>query len=177
MTIVAANVTDQDTDDPPDAMAANHVFSFTVAADITCGEPATFIHQVQGSGPRSPMVNAVVEIEGVVVGAYPGANGFQGLHVQEEDADADADPATSEGIFIFEPNGGATYAVGDHVRIKGRVTEFGTAPLTLTELTNLNNLVVCAGGTSVTPAGVSLPFSSRPSPSGSRACSSTSTRS
>ena len=161
VTVVAANVTDEDTDDPPNAMAADHVFSFTVASDITCGDPATFIHQIQGSGLASPLVNQTVEIQGVVVGAYPGANGFQGLHVQEEDADQDANPATSEGIFIFEPNGGATYAVGDAVRIKGRVTEFTTTGVTLTELTNLNNLVVCASGQTVTPAGVSLPFSSQ----------------
>jgi uncharacterized protein len=163
VTVFAANVTDQDTDDPPNVMAANHVLTFTVAADIACGPAPTFIHQVQGSGLTSPMVNSIVEFQGVVVGAYPGANGFQGLHVQEEDADHDADAATSEGIFIFEPNGGATYAVGDVVRIKGRVIEFGaTEPpgRTLTEITNLNNLVVCASGQTVTPAGVSLPFSS-----------------
>ena len=160
VTVFAANVTDEDVDDPPDAMATNHVFTFTVASDITCGAPATFIHQVQGSGLTSPMVNSIVEIQGVVVGAYPGSNGFQGLHVQEEDADQDADPATSEGIFVFEPNGGATYAVGDQVRIKGRVIEFTTSGVTLTELTNLNNLVVCATGQTVTPASVSLPFSS-----------------
>ena len=160
VTVVAANVTDEDTDDPPNAMAADHVLSFTVAADVTCGDPATFIHQIQGSGLASPLVNQTVEVQGVVVGAYPGANGFQGLHVQEEDGDHDTDPATSEGIFIFEPNGGATYAVGDVVRIKGRVTEFTTTGVTLTELTNLNNLVVCASGQTVTPATVSLPFSS-----------------
>ncbi len=160
VTIVAANVTDQDTDDPPNAMVANHVFDFTVASDSACGDPATFIHQVQGSGLASPMVGATVEIQGVVVGAYPGTNGFQGLHVQEEDADQDADPATSEGIFIFEPNGGATYAVGDLVRIKGQVTEFTTGGVTLTELTSVSNLVVCATGQTVTPTSVSLPFSS-----------------
>ena len=160
VTINAANVTDQDTDDPPNAMAANHVLNFTVAPDINCGAPATFIHQVQSSGTTSPIVGSVVEIQGVVVGAYPGANGFQGLHVQEEDADQDADPATSEGIFIFEPNGGATYAVGDQVRIKGQVTEFPATGATLTQLANLNNLVVCASGRTVTPADVSLPFSS-----------------
>ncbi len=163
VTISAPNVSDQDTEDPPQNLAVDHVFSFTVAPDIACGDPTTFIHQVQGSGLTSPMANSVVEIQGVVVGAYPGANGFQGLHVQEEDADHDADAATSEGIFIFEPNGGATYAVGDVVRIKGRVIEFGaTEPpgRTLTEITNLNNLVVCASGQTVTPAGVSLPFSS-----------------
>ena len=31
VTVVAANVTDQDTDDPPDTMTANYVFSFTTS--------------------------------------------------------------------------------------------------------------------------------------------------
>ena len=158
LTVVAANVTDQDADDPPDTMAADHVVTFRVASDVTCGAPATFIHDVQGAGLASPITGQVVEIEGVVVGAYPGANGFQGFHVQEEDADADADPATSEGIFVFEPNGGATYAVGDQVRVRGRVTEFGTSGVTLTELTNLNNLEVCGAGSSITPSDVTMPF-------------------
>lgn len=160
LTISAANVTDQDTDDPPDAMAADHVVTFTVASDVVCGAAATFIHAVQGSGLSSPVQNQVVEIEGVVVGAFPGSDGFQGLHVQEEDAQADTNAATSEGIFVFEPNGGATYGVGDRVRVKGRVTEFTTSGVTLTELTNLNNLDVCGTGPSITPTDVTLPFAS-----------------
>ncbi len=160
LTISAPNVTDQDLDDPPDAMAADHVVTFSVASDVVCGAPATLIHAVQGSGLASPIANQVVEIEGVVVGAFPGSNGFQGLHVQEEDADADTNASTSEGIFIFEPNGGATYAVGDIVRVKGRVTEFTTSGVTLTELTNLNNLDVCGTGGSVTATDVTMPFAS-----------------
>ena len=158
LTVVAANVRDQDADDPPDAMVADHVVTFTVATDIACGAPATFIHAVQGGGLASPIQNQVVEIEGVVVGAFPGTNGFQGLHVQEEDADADANASTSEGLFIFEPNGGSTYAVDDRVRIRGRVTEFTTSGVTLTELTNLTNLDVCGAGAAVTPADVTMPF-------------------
>ena len=155
LTVLAANVTDQDTDDPPDTMAADHVVNFTVAADLVCGAPATPIHDIQGDGLASPVQNQSFEIEGVVVGAFPGTNGFQGLHVQEEDIDADVDPSTSEGIFIFEPNGGATYGVGDRVRIRGRVTEFGN----LTELTNLSNLHLCASGQPVpTASNVAMPF-------------------
>jgi predicted extracellular nuclease len=160
VTISAAHVSDVDDDDPPDAPAGDHVFTFTVAPDITCGDPATFIHEVQGSGPSSPLVGDVVEIEGVVVGAYPGTAGLSGLHVQEEDPDQDGDAATSEGIFVFEPNGGASYAVGDLVRAKGRVVEFATGGVTLTELTQLSNLVVCGDGPTVTPTTVSLPFAS-----------------
>jgi hypothetical protein len=160
LTVTADKVTDIDTDDPPDAMDADAVITFTVSPDLTCGAPATFISAVQGSGTTSPIVGQTVEIEGVVVGAFPGTNGFQGLHVQEEDADQDANAATSEGVFVFEPNGGATYAVGDTVRVKGRVVEFTSSGQTLTELSNLNNLDVCSSGDSATPAEVTLPFDS-----------------
>ena len=161
VTVSAPNVTDVDVDDPPDAMLANHVLNFTVSPDIVCGNPATLISAVQGSGTASPMANSIVEIEGVVVGAFPGTTGFQGLHVQEEDADRDGSPATSEGIFIFEPNGGATYAVGDTVRVKGQVVEFNVGVgQTLTELSNLNNLDVCSSGSSVTSTPIDIPFAS-----------------
>ena len=40
-------------------------------------------------------------IEGVVIGDYQGSGQLGGFHVQEEDADADGNPATSEGIFVF----------------------------------------------------------------------------
>ena len=72
VTVLAANVTDTDTDDPPNNMAANHVFSFQTIGTFTCGDPATPIHAVQGSGAATPMNGAVVTIEGVVVGDYQG---------------------------------------------------------------------------------------------------------
>ena len=36
----------------------------------------------------------------------PGAGQFNGFYVQEEDADADSEPATSEGIFVFSSSPG-----------------------------------------------------------------------
>ena len=143
---------------------------------MVCGAPAAFIHDVQGDDVTSPITNQAVEIEGVVIGAFPGSIGFQGFHVQEEDADADADPATSEGIFV-RANGGATYAVGDQVRVRGRVTEFVTNGVPLTELTNLNNLEVCgAGHSTITASDVAMPFETTTRLSASRACSSASIR-
>ena len=50
---------------------------------------------------REPAHGQDVTIEGVVVGDYQGPGQFGGYYVQEEDADADADPPTSEGIFVF----------------------------------------------------------------------------
>ena len=151
VTITAANVTDQDSDDPPDTMAGDFVLTFQTADVLVCGEPATKIHEIQGSGLASPVAGTVRTIEGVVVGDYQAPGEFGGYYVQEEDADADADPATSEGIFVF--NTSMAVAPGDRVRLRGTVTEFNG----LTELSPVSQGLVCSTGNSVTPTAVSLP--------------------
>ena len=158
VTILASAVTDQDLNDPPDQMAADFVFSFSTPVILICGNPATLIHDIQGSGLTSPMLGAIVEVEGIVVGDYQGPGQFGGFFMQEEDADADADPATSEGIFVF--NASSPVSVGDKVRAKGTVFEFGTPAVTLTELTSVSTVTICSSGNSVTPTNVTLPVSS-----------------
>ena len=118
----------------------------------SCGDAATPVHDIQGSGPASSDVGMLREIEAVVVADFqPGLNGF---FVQEEDAGADGDPATSEGIFVFDNN---TFPVdaGDLVRVEGTVAEFNGR----TELTAVAAVSVCASGVTVSPAPVSLPLS------------------
>lgn len=158
VTVFAANVADQD--GTPDNMAANFVFSFTTGEVQLCGDPATFIHTIQGSGLTSPMSGTLnVVIEGVVVGDYQNTvTQFSGFYVQEEDADADADPLTSEGIFVF--NSSVPVNAGDLVRVRGRVFEFSTSGVFLTELSPVTDVTVCSSGNSVTPSSVTLPVSS-----------------
>ena len=160
LTVFGANVTDVDTADPPDTMDGDAHIAFTVAADVVCGASDTPIGQIQGTGASSPMQGSFVEIEGVVVGAYPGTTGFRGFFVQEEDGDQDGNPQTSDGIFVFDANGGASYSAGDLVRVRGRVTEFTSSGQTLTELDNLTNVATCDMGQSVTPTAIEMPFSS-----------------
>lgn len=93
------------------------------------------IHEIQGSGDTSPLVGETVQIEGVVVGAYPDLGGF---FVQEEDADADGSLLTSEGIWVFEP--GAGVSAGDVVAVIGTVVEFGSGSATLTELASVTSV-------------------------------------
>ena len=127
VTVLASGVTDQDALDPPDAMDTNYAFSFSTLA------PATPIHDVQGSGHISPYAGMLVKnVSGVVTGKR--SNGFY-----MQDPDADADPATSEAIFVFT-SGAPTVSVGDAVHVRGTVQEFrpggaSTANLTTTELT------------------------------------------
>jgi predicted extracellular nuclease len=154
LTVVATQVTDQDTDDPSDAMATNFVATFTTGAVENCGDPATLISAAQGSGFATPIAGTSVSIEAVVVSdvqATPGQ--FGGFHLQEQDADADGDPATSEGIFVFHGLAGLPVASGDVVRVRGPVTEFSG----LTEVSPVRRIIVCSSGASVSPATVDLP--------------------
>lgn len=130
-----------------------------------CGDPATLIHDVQGSGFMSPLDGQIVDIEGVVVGDFQnGVVGeLGGFFIQEEDGEADANPMTSEGIFVFAPNNMVTVNVGDVIRVRGTVDEF----FELTEITDVTDLALCSmpprgairGGMMATPATFNLPFS------------------
>ena len=84
------------------------------------------IHEVQGSGERSPRIGELVSIEGIVIGDFQGADGgsLSGFFVQEEDADADGDPLTSEGVFVFDgETPGVDVQPGDKVEVIGEVGE------------------------------------------------------
>ncbi|MEL7046918.1 MAG: hypothetical protein AAGL66_18180 [Pseudomonadota bacterium] len=92
------------------------------APALAQGGASELISTVQGSDAASPLVGSVVTIEGVVVGDFQtgaGANGdMNGFFVQEEDADADNDASTSEGIFVSGvPTTLATVNNGDIVRV------------------------------------------------------------
>ncbi|MGL4233636.1 MAG: Ig-like domain-containing protein, partial [Casimicrobium sp.] len=126
VSVLAANVTDVDANDPPDNLAANYVFSFTTSAP-------TPINQIQGNGSASPIVGSTVITRGIVTAVYPG---FRGFYIQTPDVDVDANPATSEGIFVFMNSATlpAAAVVGNLVQVTGVVGEFGTAPSTATQL-------------------------------------------
>jgi predicted extracellular nuclease len=99
-------------------------------------DDAIRIHTVQGGGNTSPFAGQVVTVEGVVTFVSQGTNSLLGYFIQEPDANADADPATSEGVFVFTNATPASVNIGDLVRVTGTVAEFGTAPNTLTEIGN-----------------------------------------
>ncbi len=88
----------------------------------------------------------------MVVGTNGDLNGF---HVQEEDADVDGDPLTSEGIFVFNgSNPAVDVQIGDLVTVEGAVSEF----FGQTQLTSFTGVTVVSSGNSlpaITP--LSLP--------------------
>ena len=82
------------------------------------------IHDIQGSDRSSPHVGqAVLTTTNIVTGLRK--NGF---FLQSPDADADNDPETSEGIFVFTSGTPpAVAAIGNAVTVAGIVTEFWPA--------------------------------------------------
>ncbi|TDT16604.1 putative extracellular nuclease [Ilumatobacter fluminis] len=115
-----------------------------------------FIHEVQGSGP-SVAITAPVIVEGIVTGLIEDDDVVEGFFVQEEDADADADSATSEGIYVFcniycpDP-----LAVGDLVSVNGTPEEFfGMSQLDAVDAGDVS--IVSSGNPLPTAAAVTLP--------------------
>ena len=160
VTIESTLVADQD--GTADNMTADYTFSFTTTTPPVsqCGNAATPIHDVQGNGAASPDDGIVRTIEGIVVGDFQDytadpPNELSGYFLQEEDAQVDADPNTSEGIFVFDGQNPATnVAMGDKVRVTGTVDEFNT----LTEITSVSNTEVCSSANTLpTAAPITLP--------------------
>jgi uncharacterized protein len=125
LTILATEVTDQDTNDPPDNLAANLDVSFAVESD-PCLQSYTPAYAIQGAG-AVVAITGPVTTQGIVVGdyEYPGSgstNGFlRGFYVQ--DASGDGNPATSDAIFVFNGNNNSVN-LGDLVRVTGTAGEF-----------------------------------------------------
>jgi len=114
---------------------------------------ATPIHTIQGSGNASPFAGNVVTTIGIVTGVK--SNGF---FIQ--DPMADADPNTSEGIFVFTSSAPpAAAAVGNSVAVMGMVQEFiPSADLNsppLTEIAGTPTVTLLSKGTPL-PAAITL---------------------
>jgi predicted extracellular nuclease len=152
LTILAAQVTDQATG------TLHPTADFTTSYTTVSSLPLT-ISQVQGSGTTSPYAAQIVTVDGIVTASFQGAGKIGGYYIQSLPANADANTATSEGIYIFDNANSVT--VGDHVTITGTVVEFGAAPNSETEITPVNSFTKNSTGNplpSVTT--VDLPFPS-----------------
>ena len=151
VTIKAAEVVDQD--GTPDAMAANYVFSFTVASSDPCSQTYTHTYEIQGSGLTAAITGAVTT-QGVVVGDYElptGTGQLRGFYIQ--DATGDGNVATSDGLFIYD-GGTNNVSLGQVVRVTGTASDYQDQ----TQVSS-TGIVQCGTG-SVTPVDVALPVAS-----------------
>lgn len=126
----------------------------SVAAINIIDDEATLISTIQGTGTTATAGNFTVE--GIVTGVYTTLSPA-GFYMQEEDADKDSNPATSEGIFVVTSS---TVAVGDKVRVTGTVLESSAAPSysqAVISSTAIN--IISSGNTLPAFTDISLPLS------------------
>jgi predicted extracellular nuclease len=84
---------------------------------------ATFIHEVQGTG-AAVAITELVTVTAIVTSLFEDNDQVEGFFNQEEDVDVDADPATSEGIFVFCDTTCPALAAGQRVTVTGLPEEF-----------------------------------------------------
>ncbi|MGW0547411.1 endonuclease/exonuclease/phosphatase family protein [Streptomyces altiplanensis] len=114
------------------------------------------IHDIQGTTRISPLVGQqVTDVSGIVTGVR--TYGSKGFWFQDPRADADA--ATSEGVFVFTSSA-PTVAVGDAVKVSGTVGEYvpgGTSSgnQSLTQISRPAVTVVSSGNALPAPVTVS----------------------
>ena len=123
----------------------------TLTVSVVAPIPVVSIPEIQGAGVSSPYVGQVVRTSGVVT-----ARKFNGLFIQSEPGTEDANPATSDGVFVFTssaPN--AAFQPGDVVSVSATVVEFvpATDPVS-PPLTELSFATVTEIGTAALPAPV-----------------------
>jgi predicted extracellular nuclease len=157
VTVDASKVTDIDPDDPPDALTANHVFSFTTTL------PVTQIGDVQGAAHISPLNGQAVKVEGIVTARRTA--GGRGYWIQ--DPTPDSNFATSDAVFVFT-NAAPVAQVGAAIRAVGSVGEFrpGGDPdnLTVTQVNSSNANVTVLSSGNLVPAPTVLGFGGRMPP-------------
>lgn len=123
---------------------------------------STKIHDIQGDGANSPLEGDTVGVEGIVTGDFQEGDSdttrdLEGFFIQEEAADVDGDPDTSEGIFVYDGGFPSTDVnPGDKVRVVGQVTEFFGE----TQIETSAGSVTLTGTGTVLPADIVLPAAS-----------------
>jgi uncharacterized protein len=133
----------------------------TCTATISVSAPLTDITTIQGATVTSSMVGQTVTVRGVVVGEFQNQTKTQlnGFFIQQ--AVPDADPLTSEGLFVFAPTATvAKVTAGDYVQVQGLVAEFGDVSNPVTQLSGAVTVSTCATGIAVKPTNVNLPNAS-----------------
>ncbi|OJV89505.1 MAG: hypothetical protein BGO39_36680 [Chloroflexi bacterium 54-19] len=133
--------------------ANSNTATITVNSPVTCGGDFTHTYQIQGTTNTSPLSGQTVTVQGVVVADDEGPSpALRGFYIQDETGDGN--PATSDGLFVFNGNNNSVSA-GQVVRVTGVVSEYQG----LTEVT-ASTIDSCNRTATITPTDVTLPFSS-----------------
>lgn len=146
--ITSQEALDQDSNNLPDPIAAKATAGLSTGS--ACAQAYTPISSIQGKG-SSAAITGTVTTQGIVVGdfegPYPALHGFY-----LEDPIGDDNPATSEGIFIYNGNNDSVH-LGEQVQVTGSAGDYqGQTQVSAA------SIKLCATGQTVLPVEVTLPI-------------------
>ncbi len=114
--------------------------SASISLTVNVPVPDLPIHTIQGSKSLtatsvSPYAGQTVSTEGIVTGI-----GAAGYFIQARDVDADSDPRTPEGIYVYTGTGKvpATAAIGNYVQVTGAVQTYPAVSTSHTPATEID---------------------------------------
>ena len=116
----------------------------SVATMNLLDDESTPISSIQGTGMTAK--SGSYTVEAIVTGVFPTLSPA-GFYIQEEDADADSDPKTSEGIFVVSSS---VVSIGDKVKVSGTVLESSASP-------SFNQAIINATSVSVLSSASTMP--------------------
>jgi hypothetical protein len=138
------------------ADAESDTASATISLTVNLPVPTVAIHTIQGSKSLtatsvSSYAGQVVSTEGVVTGI-----GTAGYFIQSRDVDADSDPTTPEGIYVFNGTGKvpAVAVIGNYVQVTGTVSTYpavSTSHTPATEIDTSTATIIATGQPLPTP--------------------------
>ena len=148
--MLANQVSDLDANDPPDNMVANFSVGFSTLKACSWPIPPFMTSRAADSPPPSPAASPPRVWWSATTKALrpPCAASFL------QDLTGDDDPATSDGVFVFNGNNNSV-SLGDVVRVTGTAEEYQGQ----TQISSVTSIVTCGTGT-VDPMDLTLPFAS-----------------
>ncbi len=137
---------------PQDDVADLGRFGSGGGGTLACDSPEIVaIGSVQGTGDATPVPGLVRAVRGVVVADYEGASPeLRGFYLQDA---GDADPLSSDGIFVFNGNADSV-SLGQDVAVRGTVSEF----FDQTQLGGSLEIVDCGSAALPTAGAFTLPL-------------------
>ena len=139
--------------------AQAHAATATATLTIQATSALLPIHTIQAGAPASAYLGKMVTTNGVVTAITSG-----GFYLEARDADQDADPTTSEGIFVVS-GANSSVAVGNLLNVTGTVQlSSKTASLPATEIGGSVTVQLLGAGTAL-PTPVTI-AAANDSPSG-----------
>lgn len=119
------------------------IFFCFISVFFANAQPNRTIPEIQGASSASPFSGENVITTGIVTATFIGNNKINGFFMQDEFGDAN--PTTSDGIFVYYPN--ANVAVGDKVEVTAKISEFYNR----TQLSAVSSLKVKSSNNRIIP--------------------------